>query len=103
LTTAAGSLKNDSLYSDICPQMMIVGFHDAITSKSCLICQQQEVHKKKRITGSAATDKTPFFLSNLATTSLTLDMGGKDARVAHRRPATEPNWQHVQQLQTPVY
>lgn len=47
LTTAAGSLKNDSLYSDICPQMMIMGFHDAITSKSWLIGQQHEEHKKK--------------------------------------------------------
>jgi len=51
LTTAAGSLKNDSLYSDICPQMIINVFHDAITSKSCPISQQHEGHKK-RITGT---------------------------------------------------
>jgi len=51
LTTAAGSLKNDSLYSDIYPQMVIVGFHD-VTSKSCLISQQHEGHEKKRITGT---------------------------------------------------
>lgn len=51
----------------------------------------------------AATDKTPLFLSNHVSTSLTLDIGGKDARAAHKGPAIESNWQHVQQLQTPVY
>jgi hypothetical protein len=54
-------------------------------------------------TTEAATEKTPLFLSTLVSTSLTLDIGGKDARVAHKGPATESNWQHDQQLQTPVY
>jgi hypothetical protein len=52
LTIAAGSLKNDTLYSDTCPQMIIMGFHDAITSKSCLISQQHEGPTEKRLTGT---------------------------------------------------
>jgi hypothetical protein len=85
--------------------MMIMGFHDAVTSKSRLICQKHDGHTKKdyRHTTKAATDKTPLFLSNLVSKSLTLDIGAKDTRVAHRGPAKESNWQHVQLLQTPVH
>jgi len=79
--------------------MMLSQVNPALSANS-----MRDIRKKDYWhTTEAATDRTPLFLSNLVSTSLTLDTGGKDARVAHRGPATDSNWQHVQQPQTPVY